>query len=361
MLSGNRNFEGRINQDVKANYLASPPLCVAYALVGRMDFDFESEPLGTDAEDQPVYLHDIWPSAKEISDTVADAVRADMFEKNYANVFEGDERWKAIKVPEEDRYTWPDSTYVRRPPFFEGMDPEPAASSEPIEDARVLAKLGDSITTDHISPAGAIKKSSPAGKWLMEQGIEVRDFNSYGSRRGNHEVMMRGTFANVRLRNELVDREGGWTRSIPDGEEMPIYDAAMKYAADGVPLVILAGKEYGSGSSRDWAAKGTLLLGVRAVIAESFERIHRSNLIGMGVLPLQFPDGESAASLGLTGEEQISIAELDIEEGTELEVTARRDGADDVSFVATVRIDTANERKYFRHGGILHRVLRELR
>ena len=361
VLSGNRNFEGRINQDVKANYLASPPLCVAYALVGRMDFDFESEPLGTDAEDQPVYLHDIWPSAKEISDTVADAVRADMFEKNYANVFEGDERWKAIKVPEEDRYTWPDSTYVRRPPFFEGMDPEPAASSEPIEDARVLAKLGDSITTDHISPAGAIKKSSPAGKWLMEQGIEVRDFNSYGSRRGNHEVMMRGTFANVRLRNELVDREGGWTRSIPDGEEMPIYDAAMKYAADGVPLVILAGKEYGSGSSRDWAAKGTLLLGVRAVIAESFERIHRSNLIGMGVLPLQFPDGESAASLGLTGEEQISIAELDIEEGTELEVTARRDGADDVSFVATVRIDTANERKYFRHGGILHRVLRELR
>ena len=361
VLSGNRNFEGRINQDVKANYLASPPLCVAYALVGRMDFDFESEPLGTDAEDQPVYLHDIWPSAKEISDTVADAVRADMFEKNYANVFEGDERWKAIKVPEEDRYTWPDSTYVRRPPFFEGMDPEPAASSEPIEDARVLAKLGDSITTDHISPAGAIKKSSPAGKWLMEQGIEVRDFNSYGSRRGNPEVMMRGTFANVRLRNELVDREGGWTRSIPDGEEMPIYDAAMKYAADGVPLVILAGKEYGSGSSRDWAAKGTLLLGVRAVIAESFERIHRSNLIGMGVLPLQFPDGESAASLGLTGEEQISIAELDIEEGTELEVTARRDGADDVSFVATVRIDTANERKYFRHGGILHRVLRELR
>jgi aconitate hydratase len=361
VLSGNRNFEGRINQDVKANYLASPPLCVAYALVGRMDFDFESEPLGTDAEDQPVYLRDIWPSAREISDTVAEAVRADMFEKSYANVFEGDERWKAIKVPEEDRYTWPDSTYVRRPPFFEGMDPEPATSSAPIENARVLAKLGDSITTDHISPAGAIKKSSPAGAWLMEQGIEVRDFNSYGSRRGNHEVMMRGTFANVRLRNELVDREGGWTRSIPDGEEMPIYDAAMKYAADGVPLVILAGKEYGSGSSRDWAAKGTLLLGVRAVIAESFERIHRSNLIGMGVLPLQFPDGENAASLGLTGEEEISIAELDVESATELEVTARRDGTDDVSFMAKVRIDTANERKYFRHGGILHRVLRELR
>jgi aconitate hydratase len=230
-----------------------------------------------------------------------------------------------------------------------------------IKGAKALAMLGDSITTDHISPAGAIKKSSPAGEWLLEQGVEVRDFNSYGSRRGNHEVMMRGTFANVRLRNELVDREGGWTRSIPDGEEMSIYDAAMKYAADGVPLVILAGKEYGSGSSRDWAAKGTLLLGVRAVIAESFERIHRSNLIGMGVLPLQFPDGQSAASLGLTGEEQISIAELDVESATELDVTARRDGADDVSFAATVRIDTDNERKYFRHGGILHRVLRELR
>jgi aconitate hydratase len=361
VLSGNRNFEGRINQDVKANYLASPPLCVAYALVGRMDFDFESEPLGMDREGEPVYLRDVWPSAAEIRDTVAYAVRADMFEKNYANVFEGDERWQAIKVPDEDRYTWPDSTYVRRPPFFEGMDPEPAASSEPIENARVLAKLGDSITTDHISPAGAIKKDSPAGKWLMEQGVEARDFNSYGSRRGNHEVMMRGTFANVRLRNQLVDREGGWTRSIPDGEEMPIYDAAMKYAAAGVPLVVLAGKEYGSGSSRDWAAKGTLLLGVRAVIAESYERIHRSNLIGMGVLPLQFPDGEGAESLGLTGEEQISVAELEIENATELAVTAARDGADPVAFVAKVRLDTANEREYFRHGGILHRVLRELR
>ena len=249
-----------------------------------------------------------------------------MFEKNYANVFEGDERWRAINVPEGDRYTWPDSTYVRRPPFFEGMDPEPADSAEPIENARVLAKLGDSITTDHISPAGAIKKDSPAGKWLMEQGVEVRDFNSYGSRRGNHEVMMRGTFANVRLRNQLVDREGGWTRSMPDGEEMPIYDAAMKYAEDGVPLVVLAGKEYGSGSSRDWAAKGTLLLGVRAVIAESYERIHRSNLIGMGVLPLQFPDGENAESLGLTGEETISIAELDIDDATEIEVTASSGG-----------------------------------
>jgi aconitate hydratase A / 2-methylisocitrate dehydratase len=361
VLSGNRNFEGRINQDVKANYLASPPLCVAYALVGRMDFDFESEPLGTGIEGEPVYLRDIWPSADEIRDTVADAVRADMFEKNYANVFEGDERWRAISVPEGDRYTWPDSTYVRRPPFFEGMDPEPAESAEPIENARVLAVLGDSITTDHISPAGAIKRDSPAGSWLIEQGVDVRDFNSYGSRRGNHEVMMRGTFANVRLRNQLVDREGGWTRSMPDGEELPIYDAAMKYAADGVPLVVLAGKEYGSGSSRDWAAKGTLLLGVRAVIAESYERIHRSNLIGMGVLPLQFPAGESAESLGLTGEETISVAELDIDDATEIEVTATRGENEPVGFTATVRLDTANERKYFRNGGILHRVLRELR
>ena len=284
-----------------------------------------------------------------------------MFEKNYANVFEGDERWKAIKVPDEDRYTWPDSTYVRRPPFFEGMDPEPAAAADPITGARVLAKLGDSITTDHISPAGAIKKDSPAGRWLIEQGVDARDFNSYGSRRGNHEVMMRGTFANVRLRNQLVDREGGWTRLMPAGDEMPIYDAAMKYADDGVPLVVIAGKEYGSGSSRDWAAKGTLLLGVRAVIAESYERIHRSNLIGMGVLPLQFPDGEGAESLGLTGEERISVAELDPETATEIGVTAEREGGEPVTFTADVRLDTANERKYFQHGGILHRVLRELR
>ena len=283
---------------MKANYLASPPLCVAYALAGRMDFDFETEPLGQDSDGEDVFLRDVWPSSEEIRETVASAVRKEMFEKNYANVFEGDERWKAIQVPEEDRYTWPDSTYVRRPPFFEDMDPEPAGEVEPIEGARVLAKLGDSITTDHISPAGAIKKASPAGEWLMEQGVDVRDFNSYGSRRGNHEVMMRGTFANVRLRNQLVEREGGWTRHMPSGEELPIYDAAMRYADEGVPLVILAGKEYGSGSSRDWAAKGTLLLGVRAVIAESFERIHRSNLIGMGVLPLQFPDGESIESLG---------------------------------------------------------------
>ena len=361
VLSGNRNFEGRINQDVKANYLASPPLCVAYALAGRMDFDFEADPLGQDADGADVFLSDVWPSAAEIRDTVADAVRKEMFEKSYANVFDGDERWQAIKVPDEDRYTWPDSTYVRQPPFFEGMDAEPAGGAEAVEGARVLAKLGDSITTDHISPAGAIKKSSPAGEWLIEQGVEPRDFNSYGSRRGNHEVMMRGTFANVRLRNELVEREGGWTRHMPSDEEMPIFDAAMKYADEGVPLIVLAGKEYGSGSSRDWAAKGTLLLGVKAVIAESFERIHRSNLIGMGVLPLQFPDGESIESLGLSGEEEFSYGELDIEGATTIEVQARGDGSDPVSFEARVRLDTANEREYFRHGGILHRVLRDLR
>jgi aconitate hydratase len=361
VLSGNRNFEGRINPDVKANYLASPPLCVAYAIAGRMDFDFESEPLGQGSDGEDVYLRDVWPSPEEIKETVGSAVQAEMFTKSYADVFEGDETWKAIDVPEGDRYDWPDSTYVRRPPFFEGMDPEPSDELEPIEGARVLAKLGESITTDHISPAGAIKKDSPAGRWLIEQGVEPRDFNSYGSRRGNHEVMMRGTFANVRLRNQLVDREGGWTRHMPSGEEMAIYDAAMKYAEEGTPLVVIAGPEYGSGSSRDWAAKGTLLLGVRAVIAESFERIHRSNLIGMGVLPLQFPDEQGIEELGLTGEEVFSIAELDVDEATSVEVTAEREGGEQVSFEARVRLDTANERQYFRHSGILHRVLRELR
>ena len=361
VLSGNRNFEGRINQDVKANYLASPPLCVAYAIAGRMDFDFETEPLGIGTDGEDVFLRDIWPGNAEIRDTVAEAVRKEMFEKNYANVFEGDERWQAIKVPEEDRYTWPDSTYVRQPPFFEDMDPEPAAHTEPVTDARVLAKLGDSITTDHISPAGAIKRDGPAGRWLEENGVEVRDFNSYGSRRGNHEVMMRGTFANIRLRNELVERRGGWTRHLPSGEEMTIFDAAMRYADEGVPLVVFAGKEYGSGSSRDWAAKGTLLLGVKAVIAASFERIHRSNLIGMGVLPLQLPEGETIASLGLTGEELISYPELDVETATTLPISAVAAGADPIEFEAQVRLDTANERQYYRHGGILHRVLRELR
>jgi aconitate hydratase A / 2-methylisocitrate dehydratase len=360
VLSGNRNFEGRINPDTRASYLASPPLVVAYALAGRMDIDLNSEPLGLDSDEQPVYLSDVWPSSEEIKEIVGEAVRADMFTKSYADVFTGDDRWRAIEVPEDDRYTWPDSTYVRKPSFFEGMDPEPKPV-EPIEGARVLAVLGDSVTTDHISPAGAIKKDSPAGKWLIDQGVDVRDFNSYGSRRGNHEVMIRGTFANVRLRNRLVEREGGLTKHFPDGEETTIYDAAMKYADEDVPLIVLAGKEYGSGSSRDWAAKGTNLLGVRAVVAESFERIHRSNLIGMGVLPLQFPEGESIESLGLTGEETFDVADLENGEAKTVEVTAPREGADDVTFEATVRIDTPNEVSYFQNGGILHRVLRDLR
>ena len=302
VLSGNRNFEGRINPDTRANYLASPPLVVAYALAGRMDIDLNNDPLGKDSDGRARLSLRRLASNDEIKQAVGDAVRADMFTKSYADVFTGDERWRGIEVPEDDRYTWPDSTYVRKPTFFEGMPAEPKPV-EPIEGARVLAVLGDSVTTDHISPAGAIKKDSPAGKWLLDQGVEVRDFNSYGSRRGNHEVMIRGTFANVRLRNGLVEREGGFTRHFPDGEETTIYEAAMSYAEEGVSLVVLAGKEYGSGSSRDWAAKGTSLLGVRAVIAESFERIHRSNLIGMGVIPLQFPEGESIDSLGLTGEE----------------------------------------------------------
>jgi aconitate hydratase len=360
VLSGNRNFEGRIQQDVRNNYLASPPLCVAYALAGRMDIDLTTDPLGDDADGNPVHLADIWPTSDEIRETVAEAVRADMFTKSYADVFTGDERWRELETPEGDRYTWPDSTYVREPSFFADMDAEPRPV-EPIAGARVLAMLGDSVTTDHISPAGAIKKQSPAGQWLIENGVEPRDFNSYGSRRGNHEVMTRGTFANVRLRNALVDREGGFTRHFPDGEEMAIYDAAMRYAADGVPLVVLAGKEYGSGSSRDWAAKGTLLLGVRAVIAESFERIHRSNLIGMGVLPLQFADGETAEGLGLSGEEVFDVSDLDDGEAKAVTVTAKRDGGNPVSFEARVRLDTPNEVLYFRHGGILQRVLRELR
>jgi aconitate hydratase A / 2-methylisocitrate dehydratase len=360
VLSGNRNFEGRINPDTRANYLASPPLVVAYALAGRMDIDLTTEPLGRDADGEPVYLSDVWPSSEEIKQVVADAIRSDMFTKSYGDVFTGDERWRKIEVPEGDRYTWPDSTYVQKPAFFEGMDPEPEPV-EPIAGARVLAVLGDSVTTDHISPAGAIKKDSPAGKWLIDQGVEVRDFNSYGSRRGNHEVMIRGTFANVRLRNQLVEKEGGFTRHFPDGEETTIYEAAMRYADDGVPLVVLAGKEYGSGSSRDWAAKGTSLLGVRAVIAESFERIHRSNLIGMGVLPLQFPDRESIDSLGLTGEETFDVGDLQDGEAKTVTVTAHRDDDDDVTFEATVRIDTPNEVTYFQNGGILHRVLRDLR
>jgi aconitate hydratase len=360
VLSGNRNFEGRINQDVKANYLASPPLVVAYALAGRMDLDLTSEPLGEGSDGEPVYLRDVWPGAAEIKETVGRSIASEMFTRNYGGVLEGDESWNAVEVPEGDRYDWPDSTYVRRPSFFEGM-PAEAPGVEPIEGARVLALLGDSITTDHISPAGAIKKASPAGQWLIEQGVEPGDFNSYGSRRGNHEVMIRGTFANIRLRNLLAERTGGFTRHFPDGEETTIYEAAMSYAEEGAPLVVLAGKEYGSGSSRDWAAKGTKLLGVRAVIAESFERIHRSNLIGMGVLPLQFPDGETAESLGLNGEEVFDVGDLEDGGAKAVTVSASREGADPIEFEATVRLDTPNEVTYFRNGGILQTVLRNLR
>jgi aconitate hydratase len=357
VLSGNRNFEGRINPDVKMNYLASPPLCVAYALAGTMDVDLLDEPLGRGADGEDVYLKDIWPSAEEVARTVEEAVQADMFTASYGEVFAGDERWNSLTVPEGDRFAWdPDSTYVRRPPFFTDLPREPEPVRD-IEGARVLAVLGDSVTTDHISPAGAIKKGSPAARYLNEHGVEQKDFNSYGSRRGNHEVMMRGTFANIRLRNVLAGRDlvGGVTFKLPEGEELPIYEAAMRYADEGTPLVVLAGKEYGSGSSRDWAAKGTTLLGVRAVIAESFERIHRSNLVGMGVLPLQFADGDSVASLGLTGEEEISITGL--QGGDAREVTVR---AGDKEFTARVRIDTPKEVDYFKHGGILQFVLRAL-
>jgi aconitate hydratase len=360
VLSGNRNFEGRINQDVKANYLASPPLVVAYALAGRMDLDLTSEPLGEGADGEPVYLRDIWPDPVEVRELVGRSIASEMFTRSYAGVLKGDDNWNSVEVPAEDRYTWPDSTYVRRPTFFDGM-PVEAPGVEPIASARVLALLGDSITTDHISPAGAIKKDSPAGKWLMEQGVEPGDFNSYGSRRGNHEVMIRGTFANIRLQNLLVERRGGFTRRFPDGEEMTIFDAAISYQQERVPLVVLAGKEYGSGSSRDWAAKGTKLLGVRAVIAESFERIHRSNLIGMGVLPLQFAPGETVTSLGLTGEETIDVGDLGDGEAGSVTVAARRDGEKPVEFEATVRLDTPNEVDYFRNGGILQTVLRNLR
>jgi aconitate hydratase A / 2-methylisocitrate dehydratase len=361
VLSGNRNFEGRINPDVKMNYLASPPLVIAYAIAGTMDVDLVDDPLGVDADGEEVYLKDIWPSEKEVAQTIEEAVQSDMFRKSYGEVFDGDERWNGLEVPTGERFAWDeDSTYVRQPPYFEGLAPDPTPV-EDFEGARVLAKLGDSVTTDHISPAGAIKEDSPAGRYLKEHGVQKRDFNSYGSRRGNHEVMMRGTFANIRLRNQLAPgTEGGVTRHLPDGEEMSIYDAAMKYAEEGVPLVVLGGQEYGSGSSRDWAAKGTTLLGVRAVIAESFERIHRSNLVGMGVLPLQYPEGESAESLGLTGEEEFSVTGLaEPLNAGELPRTAQV-RAGDVEFEARVRIDTPKEAEYFRHGGILPYVLRSL-
>jgi aconitate hydratase len=357
VLSGNRNFEGRINPDVKMNYLASPPLVVAYALAGSMDVDLLNDPIGQDTDGNDVMLSDIWPSPKEVQEIVASSVQASGFASSYDDVFAGDERWQGLEVPTGDSFEWADaSTYVRRPPYFDGMDKEPKGI-EDIIGARVLAVLADSVTTDHISPAGSIKTDSPAGKYLTDHGVERKDFNSYGSRRGNHEVMIRGTFANIRLRNQLAPgTEGGVTRHLPDGEQMSIYDAAQRYAEEGVPLVILAGKEYGSGSSRDWAAKGTALLGVRAVIAESYERIHRSNLIGMGVLPLQFANGESRESLGLTGEETFEISGLGGERiAREIEVKAG-----DKTFTATVRIDTPGEAEYYRHGGILQYVLRTL-
>ncbi|QUH02767.1 aconitate hydratase [Saccharopolyspora erythraea] len=367
VLSGNRNFEGRINPDVKMNYLASPPLVIAYALAGTMDFDFENDPLGDDTEGNPVFLRDLWPSPQEVQQTIDSAITQEMFTKDYSDVFKGDERWRSLPTPEGETFDWDaDSTYVRKPPYFEGMGMEPAPVEE-IAGARVLALLGDSVTTDHISPAGAIKPDSPAGKYLSEHGIERKDFNSYGSRRGNHEVMIRGTFANIRLRNLLLDDvQGGYTRDFTQegGPQSFIYDAAQNYAAQGTPLVVLGGKEYGSGSSRDWAAKGTRLLGVRAVIAESFERIHRSNLIGMGVIPLQFPEGSSAKSLGLDGTETYDfsgITELNDGETPEtVKVTARKADGSTVEFDAKVRIDTPGEADYYRNGGILQYVLRKM-
>jgi aconitate hydratase len=360
VLSGNRNFEGRIHPEVKMNYLASPPLCVAYALAGRMDLDIVEDPLGEDGDGEPVYLRDLWPSQEEVNAEIESAIESDMFRKSYGEVFEGDENWESLEIPEGDRYEWgEDSTYVKRPPYFDGMPADAPDGFEDIEGARAIALLGDSVTTDHISPAGAIKKETPGGQYLIENGVEQREFNSYGSRRGNHEVMMRGTFANVRLRNQLAPgTEGGYTKK--DGEEKFIFDAAMEYSDEDTPLCVLAGKEYGSGSSRDWAAKGPRLLGIRFVIAESYERIHRSNLVGMGVLPLQFPDGETVESLGLTGFETFDLEPL--EDGARtLGVKATPEDGDPVEFEARVRIDTPNEWLYYRHGGILHFVLRQLR
>jgi aconitate hydratase len=376
VLSGNRNFEGRIQQEVRANYLASPPLVVAYALAGTMDVDLYTEPLGQDQDGQDVFLRDIWPSTAEVEEVVSGSIAREMFVADYADVFAGDERWQSLPTPQGRTFTWdPESTYVRKPPYFDGMQREPAPVTD-ITDARVLVKVGDSVTTDHISPAGSIRADSPAGKYLAEHGVERKDFNSYGSRRGNHEVMIRGTFANIRLRNQIAPgTEGGFTRDFSAADdpaqapETTIYEASVNYAAAGIPLVILAGKEYGSGSSRDWAAKGTALLGVRAVIAESYERIHRSNLIGMGVLPLQYPKGESAETLGLTGAETFTITGItalndgEIPRQVEVRAAARAaDGhtSDDWTFQATVRIDTPGEAEYYRHGGIMQYVLRSL-
>ncbi|MDY6870342.1 MAG: aconitate hydratase AcnA [Actinomycetota bacterium] len=366
VLSGNRNFEGRINPDVKMNYLASPPLVIAYAVAGSMDFDFENDCLGTDEDGNQVFLKDIWPSQQEINATIASAINTEMFKKNYADVFKGDERWRNLPTPSGDTFEWADdSTYVRKPPYFDGMPAEPQPVSD-ITDARVLALLGDSVTTDHISPAGSIKPGTPAAQYLESHGVEKKDYNSYGSRRGNHEVMIRGTFANIRLKNQLLDDvSGGYTRDFTKGGEQAfIYDAAQNYAEQNIPLVVLGGKEYGSGSSRDWAAKGTSLLGVRAVITESFERIHRSNLIGMGVIPLQFPEGESAASLKLDGTETFDITGIEaLNEGKTpktVHVKASKEGGETVEFDAVVRIDTPGEADYYRNGGILQYVLRNM-
>jgi aconitate hydratase len=362
VLSGNRNFEGRVHGEVRANYLASPPLVVAYALAGTVDFDPYHDPLGTGTDGKPVFLKDLWPSRAEVQATIDSCLDPAMFEQVYGRVFDGDEEWKKLGVPTGDRYAWDkSSTYVKHPPYFDGMSREPGEITD-ITGARVLALLGDSITTDHISPAGSIKKNGPAGQYLIDRGVEFKDFNSYGSRRGNDEVMVRGTFANVRLRNLLAPgTEGGVTRHIPSGDGMSIFDAAMRYAKENVPLVILAGKEYGSGSSRDWAAKGPKLLGVRAVIAESFERIHRSNLVGMGILPLEFAEGQSAASLGLTGEEVYAMSGLAAAIASrQLTVRAQNASGAVREFATTVRIDTPQEREYYRNGGILHYVLRTL-
>jgi aconitate hydratase len=367
VLSGNRNFEGRINPDVRANYLMSPPLVVAFALAGRINIDLNKDALGAGKDGKPVFLRDIWPTQREVVETIQRSIHSSMFQKSYAGVFEGDERWRSLKVPKGETFAWESkSTYVKHPPYFVDMPVKPPAV-EDIKGARVLLKLGHSITTDHISPAGSIKQDSPAGKYLIGHGVDVKDFNSYGSRRGNHEVMVRGTFANVRLRNQLAPgTEGGWTRHLPDGEGMTVFEASEKYKKEGVPLVVLAGKEYGSGSSRDWAAKGPALLGIRAVIAESYERIHRSNLVGMGIVPLQFKEGDSADSLGLSGEETYEISSLkkmldsNFADGRQLKVRAKRADGNVIELPVTVRIDTPQEALYYEHGGILQYVLRQL-
>jgi aconitate hydratase len=361
VLSGNRNFEGRVSPDVRANYLASPPLVVAYAIAGSMNINITRDPVGYDDENEPVYLKDIWPSSKEIADIVHEAVTPEMFSNRYADVFNGDEHWRSIQTAGGLTYDWPASTYVANPPFFDGMTTD-ITPPEDIKDARILGLFADSITTDHISPAGSIRADSPAGKYLQDMGVEPREFNSYGARRGNHDVMMRGTFANIRIKNQMVPGvEGGVTKLQPSGEDMSIYDAAMKYLAAGTPLVVFGGKEYGTGSSRDWAAKGTRLLGVKAVICESFERIHRSNLIGMGVLPLQFKDGESWQSLNITGKEIVSVTGIEaLQPRGDVSLTVTYEDGSTKTTSLLARIDTDNELDYVQNGGILHYVLREL-